>query len=782
MSQVDFLPWRCRLSRVARKRKETWDVARLDTPESAPDFLGRDALASTIARGLLRSRPSESLITAVYGPWGSGKSWLKHRVLKKLAGKKKQITVVEFSPWQIRGVDELTLQFFAQVHDHLVAGTHGDAAGALAKREKMWMALARLSGAGAAALKVIGGAAAFSEQGKFFAPSLMAIAGVTERFAKLLQSAAEDIHVKVEKSRPPSNADEARQELATLFADPNLPRLLIVMDDFDRQTSDEIQTLVRLIKANANFPGLNYLILCDPEQLAAALDPVACNKGKEFLEKIVQNPIRLPSPDADSIIRQLANGLENIAKRTDYPLDQHLDRLRSYFQNFLRLRLRNLRSVYRLLEALDFSAAALTRDGKLEVDLLDLLAVDFLRLHAPALADWIQEVRPSFYVFTALRDLFDDDRKQPLKEILPVDLIESFGVANSYSVLRTLFPQVAKQFPKEEAAFNRTLASLGEIQKDYPLALSHEEHFDTYFRLQPHALKVPESAYLAAVTGAMGRLELTQHLSRWISEGWMPSALRRLKADIDAFSTEQRKSLFLALADCSDLVGRNDDAVSFDGELRSTMYRMEELLQGLPEKEREASIDDLFASVQAITARLLMLENLRIRSAPESWKDRAPKPELPIFPTDKIDKLRENLAAAAKPEISDRSYFDHPRQGFRLYRWRNAVGKKHTEAFLRESLERGNLPMVLTVVRGVARDMVGQYDMSFEDSGAYATSSSKGLTATLTRFASEDFWQDFGALFIKEFPPTDTPKAGDDCLIQHLRRAFRVPDTDSPAA
>ena len=218
------------------------------------------------------------------------------------------------------------------------------------------------------------------------------------------------------------------------------------------------------------------------------------------------------------------------------------------------------------------------------------------------------------------------------------------------------------------------------------------------------------------------------------------------------------------------------------GSYGDAMFMMEDLLENLPEEEREASIGELFASVQAITARLLMLENLRIRSAPESWKDREPHAELPVFPSDKIDELRDNLAAAAKAEIRDRSYFDHPRQGFRLYRWRNAVGKKYTEAFLRESVELGNLSIVFTVLRGVARAMVGQYNMSFEDPSTYAKSSSKGLATTLTRFASDDFWRDFGAVFINEFPPTDTPSAGDDCLIQHLRRAFGVPDTDSPAA
>jgi hypothetical protein len=41
---------------------------------------------------------------------------------RKTRTKNDEIMVVEFSPWQIRGVDELTLQFFAQVHAHLGAG------------------------------------------------------------------------------------------------------------------------------------------------------------------------------------------------------------------------------------------------------------------------------------------------------------------------------------------------------------------------------------------------------------------------------------------------------------------------------------------------------------------------------------------------------------------------------------------------------------------------------------------------------------------------------------
>src|SRR6266496_964277 len=528
-----------------KRSEESWSLTQLDTPESAPDVLGFDALASTIARGLVASRPSESLTTAVYGPWGSGKTWLKYRILGALAQKPDEVTVVEFSPWQIRGVDEITLQFFAQVHRQLVIDAEKNPDSAMAIRAKMWMALARLSGAGTAALKMIGAAASVTDEGKPLGLTLTYVAGVSEQFTKLLQTTAEDIRAKQKGQNTPANADEARRMLGKLFGKPETPSLLVVMDDFDRLTSEEIQTLVRLIKANANFPGLNYLLFCDPDQLAAALDPVTSGKGTEFLEKIVQNPIHLPPPNPDSLFRQLAAGLKSIASRTNYRLDDHRDRLRAYFQNFLRLHLKNLRSVYRLLAVDDFSVAALTRDGELEVDLLDLLAVDYLRIHVPALASWIRDARPFSYFFTALRNMIHDEKKRPLAEILPPSVIECFGVQNSYAVIRTLFPEAAKEFPSEEAVYDRSLASLSKFSRHYALALSDEEHLDSYFRLQPSELKVPEAAYRKATSEGVSRSDLAEIFADWISRGWFPSAVRRLRAELKNFKPEQKTSLAL---------------------------------------------------------------------------------------------------------------------------------------------------------------------------------------------------------------------------------------------
>lgn len=235
------------------------------------------------------------------------------------------------------------------------------------------------------------------------------------------------------------------------------------------------------------------------------------------------------------------------------------------------------------------------------------------------------------------------------------------------------------------------------------------------------------------------------------------------------------------MADCSDLLGRRDDAASLEGELRSAIELTNDLLEALPQKERYELIDQLFASVTALTARLMLLEDLRIRSAPELWNGRKPRDELPLLQPARLDELRTSLAADAKREIKDQSYLDHPSQGFRIWRWAHAVGNDYTETFIKEALACGESDVVFVVLRGIARSMVGRYNISFEHADSYMGSTSRGLFVELSRLASPEVWREFLDAHSTRFPLTETPESGDDCLVQHLRRAFlsRVIETQS---
>jgi hypothetical protein len=87
-------------------------------------------------------------------------------------------------------------------------------------------------------------------------------------------------------------------------------------------------------------------------------------------------------------------------------------------------------------------------------------------------------------------------------------------------------------------------------------------------------------------------------------------------------------------------------------------------------------------------------------------------------------------------------------------------------------MRRGERDIILKVLRGVARSITGTFDMSFEDPNTYAGSKSGGFLKQLIEFAPAAFWKVFIGAISDRYPSTDTPNAGDDCLIQHLRRAI----------
>jgi len=51
--------------------------------------------------------------------------------------------------------------------------------------------------------------------------------------------------------------------------------LLIVIDDIDRLTSNEIREVFQLVKANADFPNIIYLLMFDRRIVAGALDAIS---------------------------------------------------------------------------------------------------------------------------------------------------------------------------------------------------------------------------------------------------------------------------------------------------------------------------------------------------------------------------------------------------------------------------------------------------------------------------------------------------------------------------
>src|SRR5947207_2316069 len=82
--------------------------------KAADDRLNRAPFAAAIAKALSGWTGKDSLVIALFGPWGSGKSSVKNLALEHFATLDQPPTVVEFNPWEWSGSTRLRDAFFRE--------------------------------------------------------------------------------------------------------------------------------------------------------------------------------------------------------------------------------------------------------------------------------------------------------------------------------------------------------------------------------------------------------------------------------------------------------------------------------------------------------------------------------------------------------------------------------------------------------------------------------------------------------------------------------------------
>ena len=240
------------------------------------DKLGRKTLAENLAKGLLRIADPEGYVVAIFGPWGSGKSTLLNfiRHILQEAPESERPTVVEFNPWWFSEREDLTISFFNQVSVALDDGT--------AEVEEIRSLISD-----------------FAELVSHYPHWTTKIGGV---LAKRLAG---------QKKSVPKLKDKLGESLRR-----SGKRVIILIDDVDRLIPGEILDLFRLVKAVADLPNVLYLLAFERSVVAAAVNTVlgstSLTYGDSYLEKIVQLPIELPTPDRISMQQMFAQQLAGI--------------------------------------------------------------------------------------------------------------------------------------------------------------------------------------------------------------------------------------------------------------------------------------------------------------------------------------------------------------------------------------------------------------------------------------------------------------------------------------
>ncbi len=292
------------------------------------DRLGRAKFADNLARAIHGWKENESLVIAICGEWGIGKSSLKNLVLEELRNGTSQSTpeVIQFNPWQWTGHESISAAFFRDLLA-VLSGRSDKKTKKVVRTLRRYAAYLGLiktmlsgpKGLLSATLGIFGLLSIIPPQ---FATNqqtriLATICGTVALAIAALMGWSEYILKKVAEWKEFSGSGEQTLEDRKLDVIAALSHygktLIVVIDDVDRLTKTEIQAVFQLVKGNADFPYFVYLIMFQRDIVESALSELTNEEGgRHFLEKIVHVSFDVPPARQDEIDTILSEGLERI--------------------------------------------------------------------------------------------------------------------------------------------------------------------------------------------------------------------------------------------------------------------------------------------------------------------------------------------------------------------------------------------------------------------------------------------------------------------------------------
>lgn len=500
----------------------------------ADDQLSRSGFAIAMARTIAAWRDRESLVLAIYGPWGSGKSSLRNMILDALAQDKAKTIHLEFNPWEWSGQDKVLEGFFGELSAKLGASDQSKAAGKTALVMRMYGAMFSVAALITGALRpliaglflVLGivGIVPLFVTNTFFLRVLavLGFASVIVSFltwsSQLTDRLAAYLTAKSEVGK--KSVADVKKELGILLKTLQ-NNLLVVIDDIDRLTPEGVRMVFQLVKVNADFSNVVYLLLFQREVVEKALSQGELD-GAQFLDKVIQVGFDIPKLSAETLEETLQSAIGSVLEQS--PANQQFDTSRwtTLFLSAIRPYFRTLRDVKRITNTLNFLFEMYKFGDTFDVNPIDLIALEVLRQFEPSVYHRLHEAST---LVTGYRT-FD----APKGEKKDVDALFTNARRSDYAreIVAELFPEVTRLLAESDSVIDP--ATSGVLLAD--LRVCHPDMFERYFKFSLGEEDLSE-AEIASVLELAGRdrYELVSKLKDLHQRHLLPALLTRLRVD-----------------------------------------------------------------------------------------------------------------------------------------------------------------------------------------------------------------------------------------------------------
>lgn len=275
--------------------------------ETELDFLDYDYLIQTI-KSIIKDDALLPASIGVYGDWGSGKSSLMYMCKERLEAEDKKIKCLAFNGWLFENYEDAKTAILGSILDEI---SQEERLSGKAKYiiNGLYKSIDKF--------KLVKGALKFGTD-VFLTGGVGTILGITtNQIIKKTQGAAEDINlekIQTSISDELSNKElredikKFQKEFSDLLEESKISRLVVFVDELDRCRPDTILDTLEAIKLFLFKGKVAFVIGADERHISYAvkskfkdIEGIQIDIGKEYLEKLIQYPIRIPQLNADEV-------------------------------------------------------------------------------------------------------------------------------------------------------------------------------------------------------------------------------------------------------------------------------------------------------------------------------------------------------------------------------------------------------------------------------------------------------------------------------------------------
>jgi hypothetical protein len=562
-----------------------------DAPVLDPqnDRFRRWPFAKRVAETIASRKDPSSLVIAIYGAWGDGKTSVLNFISEEL-GTRSDVLIVKFNPWRFGDESALLRHFFGELARVVGASLTG-------KREEI--------------------GAALEKYGKFLDLAWSGVGKAASTAGSLMSSV---------------DLEEQKRKVAEIL-ERHGKRVVVLMDDIDRLEKNEVQTLFRLLKLSADFDYTAYVLAFDAEMVASAIgerftgeESKRAQAGRSFLEKIVQVPLTLPAIPAEELRSYCFEAVNEAAELAEISIgDAEAHRFVFQFQEAVQIRMKTPRMAKRYANALAFALAI----NKGEVNTVDMMLIEAIRIFYP---DAFETIRQNKDIFLGDKTHTDQEFSKRTEATLA---LAARGLNNEEAnALRGLLDHL---FPSSgEKRYSRYADQYAEQQR-----VASERYFDRYFGYSVPVADVSDRAIADFVKSAEGLTieQCTESLRELISPLNSGAVIAKFRAAAKNLSPAPAERIALAISLAAEVLPKYLSPF-FDQPFDQAALLVYNLLERINKPERLKMALDVLKKAKPIKFAMQALKWFNSsEETPDSER---------LFTKDEIEQLHKAFTAHIK--------------------------------------------------------------------------------------------------------------------------------------